>query len=204
MPTTTETRQIEEAAAVAALDDERFDTSLTPHILTDKPMTKVLPCMECRRPCVVTTFLQPQKCLCRDHKGESSGPRAIGSQHAVIAGRTPAEYAVNLPDALINKEFMSALCPFGPEHIVRLKDIGHSPNYGPRQLLGYKDGIPQYKQEIGEVATLQCADCNTVIQFSTQHPRQLRPVNAPKQSARTEEPLLDSMLGHEDDEEEAV
>lgn len=190
-------------AQTEASNDEKFDASLTPHVLTDKEQTKTVPCVECSRACVVTTFLAPAKCLCRECKGDGPRQKTTGSQASVQPGRTAPEFAKHLPDALINKEFLSAACPFSPDHKVVLKDIGHSSYYGPRHLLGYKDGIPQYDQKIGEVATFQCEDCAVLVQFSTQHPRQLRPCNKPKQSTRTGPSAFETMLGVEDEEQAA-
>lgn len=62
----------------AALDKSLFDTTLETHVLTDRAATKVLPCRECRRPCVVTTFAAPAKTACNNCRHPSR-------EHAVVA-----------------------------------------------------------------------------------------------------------------------
>jgi len=179
------------------LDPAIFDTDLEPHILTDKSVTKLLPCVECRRACVVTTFMAPVKVKCKACK--TDGDTSRGSQAVVQPGRTPPELAANLTDCLLNKSFAHAICPLDAEHTMELKDVSHSQYYGPRHLLGYKDGMPQYEQQIGETVMWQCLDCCTVVSFSTQHPRQMRRQNEPRQSIRTGPGVYESILGLRDE-----
>lgn len=183
----------------SALDPEIFDVELEPHVLTDKQQTKNVPCGKCRRCCVVTTFMAPAKVKCRTCTGGNTNDRAAGSQAVVQAGRTAPELATNLADCLLNDNFAYALCPKDPSHTVELKDVCHSPNYGPRHLLGYKDGIPKYEQETGELVTHQCLDCATVVQYSTTHPRQLRRVNQAKHSDKDGPGAFEVMLGVRED-----
>jgi hypothetical protein len=95
----------------------------------------------------------------------------------MAATEDPATLA-NLDEALINPQFKHALCPFGEDHEMELKSVSHSPNYGPRHLVGYDGkGFPQYEQQTGESAMLQCNTCRCVISFSTMHPSLLQAQN---------------------------
>lgn len=182
------------------LDPDKFDITLTPHILTDKTAVKFCPCTECRRCCVVTTFMAPAKVKCNECSGTATGTRETGTQAVVQPGRTDPARAVNLVDTLINKEFAHAVCPLGEDHTMELKDVCHVPNYGPRQLIEYKDGIPRYDQKIGELVTHQCLTCATTVQYSTTHPKQLRRVNEPRHSDRNKPGPFEDILGVRDEE----
>lgn len=152
------------------LDPEVFDLSLDEHVLTDKDSTKTLPCVVCRRACVVTTFLAPAKCRCNDHKNESSSGHA--SVGVPVPGHTDPAKATNLADCLINKSFALAICPTHPddeEHVMELKSVSHASHHGPM-----RDGVVI---EPGELATHQCLKCNTVVSYSTQHKHQYRRQN---------------------------
>lgn len=173
-----------------ALDPEVFDTDLETHVLTDKENTKTIPCVVCRRPCVVTTFLAPAKCRCRDHK--NSGSVGTGEVGVPIPGSTDPAKATNLADCLVNKTFERAVCPVhpdDPEHEMELKSITHAPHHGPM-----RDGVVI---EPGEVATHQCLKCNTVVTYSTQHLHQYRRQNEPREAAKNfdDGTVLDWTLG---------
>lgn len=187
------------AIDISSLDPEVFDTSLEPHVLTDKDVTKTVPCTECRRACVVTTFMAPAKVRCREHKSGRTTERSVGSVAVVQPGRTDPSVAANLADCLINKAFAHAICPHGADHRMELKDVCHVPNYGPRHLEGYDKGVPKYKQETGELVLHQCLDCATVVQYSTTNPRQLRRVNEPRTSGRSTPDSTELILGVRDE-----
>lgn len=141
--------------------------------------------------------MAPAKVKCKDCGGGKI-KAATGSQAVVQAGRTPAYLATNLSDCLINDTFCYAVCPKDPTHDMELKDVVHVPNYGPRVLLGYKDGIPQYRQETGELVLHQCKQCACTVQYSTTSPKQLRRVNEPRHSNRSTPDSTETMLGTRD------
>ncbi len=174
----------------AALDPEVFDTTLETHVLTDKENTKTIPCVVCRRPCVVTTFLAPAKCRCKDHRNSDSvGTAQVG---VPIPGHTDPAKATNLADCLVNAAFAKAVCPVrpdDPEHEMELKSISHASHHGPM-----RDGVVV---EPGEVATHQCLKCHAVTSYSTQHIHQYRRQNEPRESAKdfSDGTVLDWRLG---------
>lgn len=161
-----------------------FNEDLEPEILTDKEVTKVVPCRECGRPCVVTTFATPAKTRCNTCRGGQRAAKREAVQIKAAHTVNPAALE-NLADGLINPVFKTIpLCPFDPEHNVELKSVSHSPQYGPRHLMGYDGkGIPQYDQQTGESVMYQCNDCRTVISYSTQHPLLLQAQNEIKKLA---------------------
>ena len=68
------------AIKLAAKNNDSIDASLEPHILTDKPETKILGCRTCKRPCVVTRFASPMKTACKDHRDRHSDVTAVAGE----------------------------------------------------------------------------------------------------------------------------
>lgn len=153
---------------------------------TDKTNVKIVPCTECGQPLAVNVFYAPAIAKCSEHGGgekrqQRDKSTATGSQGIVQAGKTAPEKAANLADCLINREFEHADCPFCRTPM-ELKHVSHNPAYGPRHLVGEKNGVPLYKQRTGETVLLQCNSCKTTTSYSTVHPVVYRRQNEPKPS----------------------
>lgn len=135
-------------------------------VQTDKSLVKLVPCRECQRALVVTTFFAPAKAICRSCKGESAGDR-VATVGQPIPGQTDPAKAVNLADCLVNRAFATALCPVmpsDPEHVMELKSVNHAPNYGP----GHFNAKGHWIQEnVGETAIHQCTKCLATLSMST-------------------------------------
>jgi hypothetical protein len=179
------------------LDPEVFDRDLEPEVQTGKQATKVVPCRECKRALVVTTFFAPAKAICRTCRGENdTGVASVGQP---IAGQTDPVKAVNLADCLLNPHFAEALCPVhpdDPDHEMELKAVSHNEHYGPSQLTGYTSrGVPQYRQlEKGETVMHQCKVCRAVVTYSTTAQTQFRRMNEPtEQRGRGSESWIDTL-----------
>lgn len=160
---------------------------LEPEYQTDKDAVKIVPCRECHRPLVTTTFFAPAKGICRECQGETAqtnGGRATVGQPT--PGQTDPAKAVNLADALVNKTFAQTRCPVHPdddEHVMELVSVAHSEHYGPSRFMGWDKGKPVYQQTgVGETATLQCqhGDCKATVVFSTTAQQRYRRQNEPK------------------------
>lgn len=182
--------------AGATFTEEQFDLSLEECVLTDKAMSKRVPCKACRRACVIHAFA-PNAVLCSTCKSGNSG---AGSSPGTVAspepGVTDPAKAVNLVDCLLNPTFAHAHCPHDPEHAMELKSVSHAPNYGPRKLLKYDaKGVPVYHQETGETVMHQCAECGTVVTYSTQHTHQYRRQNEPRVNDHKSGTSWESLLG---------
>lgn len=175
---------------------EDFDTELEHEVQTDKDRVKVVPCRECKRPLVVTTFFAPAKAQCRSCSGEADtgGVATVG---VPVPGQTDPAKAVNLTDALINIGFRTPpLCPLNGEHTVELKSVSYAPHHGPRHIRGYDGkGMPIVDQEVGETCMYQCTECNTAISFSTTHQGQYRRINEPREKRTSERNSWEWMLG---------
>jgi hypothetical protein len=173
------TAQIELLKAAPVVGDMEFDPSLEVEVQTDKDRVKLVPCRECKRPLTVTTFFAPKKAICRTCTGESGGQVGVPQP-----GKTDPADAVNLADCLINKGFAFAVCPIDAEGHGEMKliHVGHNPNYGPREIVGYEKGVPVYAQRMGETAMLQCQhrECNATVNYSTTSIMKFKPQNAPK------------------------
>lgn len=159
---------------------EMLDLDAEPEIQTDRDAVKIVACRECKRPLVVTTFFAPAKGICRICKGDdTSGVATVGQP---TPGETDPAKAVNLADALINRHFAFAVCPVHPDdptvHEMELKSISHSDFHGPSELIGYKNGRPEYRQTAkGETVMHQCLHCKAVVTYSTTAVSQFQRVN---------------------------
>lgn len=151
---------------------------------TDKANVKIVVCVECGAPLAVNVFYAPAIAKCSEHGGGEKRQHrdkgsAPGSQGIVQAGKTDPEKAVNLADCLINKQFAEAVCPLCAE-VMELKNVSHNPAYGPRHLVGEKNGQLIYDQKTGETVLLQCNSCKTTTSYSTVHTIVYRRQNEPK------------------------
>lgn len=162
---------------------DAFDVSKDHEVQTDKDQVKLVPCRECQRPLVVTTFFAPAKALCASCRGETASERAVATIGQPIPGQTDPAKAVNLADCLVNPHFATALCPVHPDdqdHVMELKSVSHSEHYGPGHYEVSK-GTMIWKQDApGEVATHQCVKCNAVVVYQTTIRTQYQRQNAIK------------------------
>lgn len=153
------------------------DEDLEHEVQTDKTSVKLVPCRECRRALVVTTFFAPAKAICRSCKGETAGEGRQATVGQPVAGQTDPAKAVNLADCLVNKHFAHATCPVRPdEHEMELKSVNHSPQYGP----GYFVGKMWRQTDVGETVIHQCKDCLAVVTYSTTFRTKMRRQNEVK------------------------
>jgi hypothetical protein len=161
--------------------DEAFDASLDHQVQTDKEMVKLVPCRECKRPLVVTTFFAPAKAICSVCKGDPAATQMVA---VVVPGQSDPTRVSNLESVLVNKHFANALCPVhpdDPEHVMELKTVFHNPEYGPGVLIGYKDGRPNYRMtDVGETVMHQCLHCKACVTYSTTAQVQFRRANEPR------------------------
>jgi hypothetical protein len=178
---------------------EHYDTSLAYEVHTDKRPVKFVPCLDCKRAMMVTTFYVPAWAHCSRCSG--SEEKTLGSIAIPQRGRTNPELAKNLADVLINEQFAEASCPMCGEDM-ELKSVSHNANYGPRELMGYdkQNGRPIYKQLTGEIAMHQCNKCLMTVTFSTVHVMRYRRLNEPKVGRIA--PLSQDILGPREDADE--
>lgn len=162
------------------INPDIWDTEKEVEVQTDKDRVKLVPCRECKRPLAVTTFFAPAKAQCSVCKGGNNG-NAVASVGVPIPGSTSPAKAVNLADCLVNPTFAFARCPVHPgddEHVMELKSVSHNDEHGPQELIGYKDGRPQYRRiAIGETVMLQCDTCKATVSYSTTATHQFRRQN---------------------------
>lgn len=175
---------------------EIWNTDLEVEIQTDKEVVKLVPCRECKRPLVVTTFFAPAKAVCSACKGDTDG--TVASVGQPVPGQTEPAKAVDLTKVLVNQHFAQALCPVHPddeEHVMELKSVTHNNNYGPSEFIGYSNGRPQYRQiAIGESVLHQCLKCKATVSYSTMLQSQLKRVNEKRE--RDDRPkALEMLLG---------
>lgn len=162
---------LEQARLAKIVNDQEHE------IQTDKDQVKIVPCRECERALVVTTFFAPAKAICRICKGETAGDSRQATVGQPIAGSTDPAKAVNLADCLVNKHFASALCPVHPdEHEMELKAVNHSPHYGP----GFFVGKVWRQIDVGETVIHQCKECLAVVTYSTTFRTHMRRQNEVK------------------------
>ncbi|HEX6027034.1 MAG TPA: hypothetical protein VFZ00_33860, partial [Solirubrobacter sp.] len=158
---------------------------------TDKAQVKLVPCRECSRPLVVTTFFAPAKAVCAACSGQA---RAVGDHHAAVGqpkpGETDPAKAVNLADCLINEHFAIAVCPAhpdDPEHEMELKSVSHSDSYGPGHYERSGGSTIWVQDAKGEVVTHQCRRCLAVVTYNTtirtEYARQNEPRDKPDTGA---------------------
>lgn len=182
-------------------DSEAFDLSLQFEVQTDKDMVKLVPCRECQRPLVVTTFFAPAKAICRSCKGEA--PDSVATVGQPVPGQTDPAKAVNLKDCLVNKQFEFARCPVHPddeEHVMELKSVSHNDHYGPTTMIGYEKGQPVYRQDApGETVMHQCTHCKATVVYSTKHVVQYKRINEVKVEPDFGPPHRNSLLGVRDE-----
>lgn len=148
-------------------------------VQTDKEQVKVVPCRECERALVVTTFFAPAKAICRVCKGETVGESKQATVGQPVAGSTDPAKAVNLADCLVNKHFAKALCPVHSDdesHEMELMAVNHSPHYGP----GFFVGKLWRQIDVGETAIHQCRECLAVVTYSTTFRTRMRRQNEVK------------------------
>lgn len=163
------------------------DLSLDVEFQTDKQAVKLVPCRECKRPLVVTTFFAPAKAICAADSGraaaEGDGRGTVGQP---VPGQTDPRKAVDLTQTLINPTFAQARCPVHPdddEHEMLLVSVSHHEHYGPQMFLRYEGGKPVYKQIApGETVVLQCQheNCLATVTYSTTPQQRILPMNAKK------------------------
>lgn len=164
--------------ATTDIGKDAYDWDLEREVQTSKSPVKLVPCRECRRPLVVSTFYVPANARCTLCKGESGAGRAtVGTPQP---GRTDPAQAVDLTKTLINPHFAMAICPVhpdDPEHEMELKSVTHNDNYGPSEHMGkgeYRQIAP------GETAMHQCTKCKAVVTYTTTAQTQFRRINEPK------------------------
>lgn len=156
-----------------------IDTNTEPEYQTDKKMVKLVPCRECKRPLVTTTFFAPAKALCRVCKGEA-GDTGVATVGQPVPGQTDPAKAVHLADCLVNPHFAFAVCPVHPDdeaHEMQLVSVNHSDHYGP----GHFDAKGNFHQTApGETAVLQCQKCLAAVTYTTTYRQRFRAQNEPK------------------------
>jgi hypothetical protein len=170
---------------------------------TDKPVGKVVPCIECgERELIVNQFYAPAIARCASCKGESAGA-GVATVAAPVPGKTDPAKAADLNKLLVNGEFAHALCPVhpnDPDHEMELKWVSHSDHYGPSELVGYKNGRPEYRQtNVGETVLHQCLKCKATVSYSTTTQTQLRRVNEPREDKHAGQGL-ERWVGSRDEE----
>jgi len=165
-----------------------YDPSKPVDVQTDKPEGKLVPCTECGRAIYVNTFYSPAIAKCSDCKPTATGGGGNGTQAVVQAGKTEPHRAKDLTACLINGHFAFAVCPVhpeDPEHEMELKSVDHHAHHGPSELIGYKNGRPEYRQtDIGETVMHQCLHCKAVVTYSTTAQQQFRRINEPTQDRK--------------------
>lgn len=127
---------------------------LEPEVQTDKVDTKEVPCLGCGRRLVVNRFYAPAKARCSACR-DGSGATVTS---APVAGKTDPTRVADLTRVLVNPHFARALCPVHPDdeaHVMELKSVAHSPQYGPSPK------VP------GETVLLQCLKCKATVAYST-------------------------------------
>lgn len=67
----------ENIPGLVEISNYEFDTTLEPHILTDKSRVKAAPCRVCKRPCIVTHFASVAKVACNDHRDRKVAPTKV-------------------------------------------------------------------------------------------------------------------------------
>lgn len=163
-------------------DRDDFDATLEPEVQTDKHLVKAVPCQQCKRILIVTTFYVLAWAKCSRCGGEASGKREKGSVGQPQAGRTRPEHAMDLEKVLLNPTFARVLCPVHPDdeaHVMELKSVSHSKRHGPTvvQFVGGKPTIVQVAP--GETVMHQCTKCNATVSYSTAVTVQFRRCNEP-------------------------
>lgn len=166
----------------------QYDSDRPIEVQSDKPTLKLVPCTGCQRALAVNVFYAPAIARCSECGGgatRASGTGgAAGQSEIVQAGRTDPVKAARLADCLINPAFAKAICPVHPddeEHVMELKSVNHNERYGPSELIGAKDGRPQYRQIApGETAMHQCLKCKAIVTYSTTAQAQFRRCNEPR------------------------
>lgn len=179
-----------------------IDVDATPEIQTDKQAIKIVPCRECKRPLGVTTFFAPAKAICRPCSGEaaseSGGVATVGQP---IPGQTDPAKAVNLADCLINKGFTVALCPKAPDdpdHVMELKSIAHSDQYGPGHWERKSSGMVWIQEASGESVMHQCTKCLATVSYSTMVRSEFARQNEPRNKVFVGEPGRNYLYGFKD------
>lgn len=177
------TAEYEDALAMARdVAAEHYDFSLDVefHESADKPPLKLIPCTVCKRPMVVNTFYVLAWAKC--HGSGCGGERKETASVAVAqAGRTDPRTAVNLVECLINPTFAIARCPVHPDdedHVMELKSVSHSDQYGPGYWAQLKGGGYEWKLVAkGETVMLQCRKCWATTSHSTTAQHEFKRVN---------------------------
>lgn len=163
-----------------------FNFDLEHEVQTPKPVGKLVPCRECKRPIFANAFYAPAKAICSSCKGESNGAREASVGQPVPGVTDPAK-AVDLTKTLINPAFAKALCPVhpeDPEHEMLLVNVSHNDNYGPSVFMGYVGGKPSYKQIAkGETVVHQCQHCLATVSYTTARVTKMKPINEPRKDA---------------------
>lgn len=172
-----------EYAALMEDAERKYGDVLRPEkpaqVLTDKKRIKIVPCTGegCGRPLVVNTFYAAKIARCSECRGGDEE----GTIRAPEPGRTDPAMVESLSSVLVNPAFAKALCPVHPEdeeHEMELKSVAHSPYYGPNELVGYRNGIPEFRQlAIGETVMHQCLRCRATVSYSTTAQTQFRRQN---------------------------
>jgi hypothetical protein len=140
---------------------------------------KLVPCRECKRPLVTTTFFAPAKAICAVCKGEAPDSR-VATVGVPQPGETDPAKAVRLEDCLINQHFALALCPAHPDdntHVMELKSVNHNDHYGPGEWQHTAKGAIWKQTAKGETAMHQCLKCKATVTYSTTATNQFRRQN---------------------------
>lgn len=194
--------EYQEAMEAARSKGVVVDESKGVEVQTDKKAIKVVACVGCARALVVSSFYVPANARC----AECKDGQETGTVNAPVPGKTDPAKVEDLSAALVNPTFARALCPVHPddeEHQMELKQITHSPHYGPSELIGYSGGgLPEYRQlATGETALLQCLRCRATVTYSTTAQSQLRRQNEARESnGRGAESNVDTLGAREEEQ----
>lgn len=171
-------------------------------IQTDKDRIKATPCVGCSRPLIVSTFYVAANARCSECKGGATVD-GTGEVVAPVAGKTDPARVKDMATVLVNPTLARALCPVHPddeEHEMELKWIGHAEHYGPKELIGFSAGKPEYRQiAVGETVMHQCLRCRATVVYSTTAQTQFRAQNEVRSDRRVDTEGWVEVLGEREE-----
>lgn len=144
---------------------------------TDKEQVKIVPCRDCGRPIVVTTFFMPEKAQCRSCAGLTEN--VVGTVAAPVAGKTDPAKAMSLVDCLVNQQFAEAVCPICVEPM-ELKHLFHNDSHGPGHWTQSSKGPVWVQDAVGETAVHQCNRCKATVTMATTALHVFKRINEPR------------------------
>jgi hypothetical protein len=154
-----------------------LDLALAPEYATDKDQVKLVPCRECKRPMIVTTFFMADKAQCRECEGTSDG--SFASVAAPTPGETDPSKAVNLANCLLNPQFAEVICPVCVEPM-ELKSVNHNDHFGPGKWVHSSKGSVWDQSAKGETVMHQCPGCMLVVTISNTARNHFKRINEPR------------------------